>query len=94
MATFAVYHLIHVRTPHQYIPKLVVTDVPGDEELSKELLERAGYQFREFGIAWANHALTEVDVMKSPSDLVARIRQGAGERIAWANLVAQAKAPL
>jgi len=28
MATWCVYHLIHVRTPWQYIPRLVITDVP------------------------------------------------------------------
>ena len=94
MATFAVYHMIHVRTPHQHIPKLVVSDVPEGEELSEELLERAGYQFGEFNIPWANHVLTEVDVKESPSDLVARIRSGDGERIAWGDLVAQAEAPL
>ena len=94
MVTFAVYHLIHVRTPHQYIPKLVITDVPDGDEPTEELLERAGYQFGEFNISWANHALEKVDAKGSPSDLVARIRQGDGERIAWRNLVARAEAPL
>ena len=94
MATYAVYHLIHVRTPYQCIPKLVITDVPDDAELTEELLERAGYQFGEFNIPWANHALEKVDVKESPADLVARIRNGEGERIAWPNLVARAEAPL
>ena len=94
MATFAVYHLIHVRTPHQHIPKLVITDVPEGEEPTEELLERAGYQFGEFNIPWANHALDKVDAKESPADLVARIRQGEGERIAWPDLVARAEAPL
>ena len=94
MATFAVYHMIHVRTPHQHIPKLVITDVPEGEELSEELLERAGYQFGEFDIPWANHVLEQVDAKGSPSDLVARIRSGEGEWIAWPDLVAQAEAPL
>ena len=94
MTTYAVYHLIHVNTPHKHIPKLVVTDVPDDAELSEELLERAGYQFGEFNIPWANHVLEQVDVKTSPSDLVARIRQGDGERIAWADLLAQAESPL
>jgi hypothetical protein len=94
MATYVVYHLIHVHTPYKHIPKLLITDVPEGEEPTRELLERAGYQFGEFNIAWANHVLTKVDVKGSPSDLVARIRQGDGERIAWHDLVAQANAPI
>lgn len=94
MATFVVYHLIHVRTPYQHIPRLVITDVPKDEEPTKELLERAGYQYGELNIPWANHVLAEVNAKNSPSDLVAKIRQGKGERITWADLVAQAEAPL
>lgn len=94
MATWCVYHLIHVRTPHQHIPKLVITDVPEGEKLDKELLERAGYLFSEFGIPWANHVLTQVDAKESPADLVARLRQGEGERISYADLVARAESPL
>ena len=94
MPTWCVYHLIHVRTPHQHIPKLVITDVPEGEEVTEELLERAGYQFGEFDIPWANHGLDEVDVKTSPSDLVARIRQGEGQRITYAELVEKANEPL
>ena len=61
MATYAVYHLIHVHTPYRYIPKLVITNVPEGKEPSEDLLERAGYQFGEFNIPWANHVLAKVD---------------------------------
>ena len=94
MTTWCVYHLIHVRTPHQHLPRLLVTEVPKGAEVTEELLERAGYLFSEFNVAWANHVLTEVDVKGSPSDLVARIREGGFERIAYADLVALAEEPL
>lgn len=91
---YAVYHLIHAQTPHQHNPKLVVTDVPEDEKVTKELLERAGFAYEEFGILWANHVVKEVDARESPADLVAKIRQGVGDRITYADLVAKANAPL
>jgi|YNPBryantNP2012_1023418.scaffolds.fasta_scaffold83531_1 hypothetical protein len=94
MATWCVYHLIHVRTPWQYIPRLVITDVPDDTEVTTDLLERAGYQYEEFGVPWANHGVERLDPKSSPSDLVARVRNGAGERIRWSDLVARAEAPL
>lgn len=94
MATWCVHHLIHVRAPHQHIPKLVITDVPDDVDLSTDLLERAGYLFGEFNIPWANHVLIRVNVQDSPPDLVARIRQGQGERITYEELVEKANAPL
>lgn len=94
MSTYCVYHLIHVRTPHQHLPKLLVTEVPEGAEVTEELLEQAGYQFGEFDTAWANHVLTEVDAQESPSDLVARIRQGEGDHITYADLVAKAEEPL
>lgn len=94
MATWCVYHFIHVRTPYQYIPKLVIRDVPDDVNLTADLLERAGYQFGEFGIPWANHALERVSAKDSPSDLVARIRNGGGARITYAELVSRAEEPL
>ena len=94
MATWCVYHLIHVRTPHQHIPQLVITDVPEDAEITRDLLERAGYQFGEFGIPWANHVITRVDAQESPADLVARIRNGAWRWIAYGDLVSRAFEPL
>jgi len=57
MAKWAVVYLIHVRTPHQHIPKLVVEDVP--DELTadevKDWLEEMGYTFGACGVPWANH---------------------------------------
>lgn len=56
---WAVVHLIHVRTPHRHIPKLFIEDVP-EEVDAKEVrsaLTRAGYNFGEFGMPWANHYL-------------------------------------
>jgi hypothetical protein len=94
MSTYCVYHLIHVRTPHQHLPKLLIADVPEGEEVTEELLERAGFSFGEFGVNWANHVLTEVNAQDSPSDLIARIRQGEGDRIDYADLKARAEAPL
>lgn len=94
MATWCVYHLIHVKTPHQHIPKLVIEDVPDGEKVTEDLLERAGYLFSEFDIPWANHVLEKVDPSTSPSDLVARIRQGDIECINFADLTAKAEAPL
>jgi len=92
--TWCVYHLIHVRTPYQYIPKLVIAEAPEGEAVTTDLLERAGYQFGEFGIPWANHVLEQVDVQDAPSDLVARLRRGEGKWIIYDDLVKQANAPL
>lgn len=94
MATWCVYHLIHVRTPHLYLPKLVISAVPEDVRLNIDLLERAGFQFGEFGVPWANHFLERIDLKNSPSDLIARIRNGEGEHITYDELVARAEAPL
>lgn len=94
MSTWCVYHLIHVRTPHQHIPKLVIRDVPDDVELTTDLLGRAGYQFEEFGIPWANHCLERVSAKTAPDDLVARIRRGEGRRVTYADLIACAEEPL
>jgi len=94
MATWCVYHVIHVRTPHQHIPKLVVTDVPDEEEVTHDLVDRAGFSFGEFEIPWANHALEEVTAGDAPADLVSRIRQGEGDRVTYEELKARAEAPL
>ena len=94
MSTWCVYHLIHVRTPYQHLPKLLVTDVPEGENVTQDLRERAGYQFGESNIAWANHILEEVNAQESPSDLVARIRQGGFERMTYAELLERANDPL
>jgi hypothetical protein len=59
MSTWAVVHHIHVSTPHQHVPLLFIEDVPEEVEEGelRSLLTRAGYQFGEFGIPWANHYL-------------------------------------
>lgn len=93
MSTWTVYHLIHARTPHQHLPKLVVTDVPDGAAVDQDAVERAGYLFQEFNIPWANHVLAEVG-QDSPSDLVGRIRNGEGERITYVDLKARAESPL
>lgn len=91
--TWCVYHLIHVTTPHRHLPKLVITDVPDGSRVETDTLERAGYVFSEFGMPWANHVLCRVDA-DSPADLVGRIRRGEGDRLTYAELVAQAAAPI
>lgn len=93
MATWCVYHLIHVRVPHQHIPVLVIADVPDGEVITRELLERAGYMFGEFGIPWANHAIVKVD-RNAPTDLIARIKRGEGERITYHRLIELANEPV
>lgn len=94
MATWCVYHLIHVSTPHQHIPKLVIREVPDGETVTQDVVERAGYLFQEFDIPWANHVLERVDPIVSPSDLVGLIRQGEGRAVTWAELREKAEAEL
>lgn len=91
--SYVVYHLLHQRTPYEYIPKLVVTDVPDGAELTRDLFARAGYEFSEFGIPWANHDVWPVNA-GLPADLVRRLRNYSGEVIAYGDLVAKANAPL
>lgn len=92
--TWCVYHLIHVRTPHQHIPKLLITEVPQCMTPTFDTIERAGYLFDEFNISWANHVLEKVSTKDSPSDLVSRIRQGDTRRITWGDLIALAEEPI
>ncbi|MCL6478503.1 MAG: hypothetical protein K6T65_08800 [Peptococcaceae bacterium] len=75
MKTYCVYHFIHIHTPYRYLPKLVITNVPDDVMVTEDLVDRAGYDFSEFGIPWANHYLTVVDPVDSPADLVRRIKR-------------------
>jgi|GEM_PF-4111406 len=60
IATWAAYHLIHARVPRQRIPKLLIAQAPDDEEVTRDLLERAGFIFGEFGIPWANHYIEKL----------------------------------
>lgn len=75
MATWAVVHLIHVRAPHQHIPRLIIRGVPEDKSVDWDLVESAGYSFGEFGIPRANHYITCVSPTESPSDLVGAVRR-------------------
>lgn len=75
MATWAVVYLIHVCTPHQHVPKLIIRGVPDNATIDWETVERAGYSFGEFGIPRANYYITRVDPARSPSDLVGAIRR-------------------
>lgn len=63
---WAVVYLIHVQTPYRHIPVLFIEDVPEDVEEGelRSLLTKAGYQFGEFGIPWANHYLTPEEKWK------------------------------
>jgi len=57
MNVWAVVHVIHQHAPPRHVARLFITDVPGDvtpRDLTRALT-RAGRQFGEFGIAWANH---------------------------------------
>jgi hypothetical protein len=93
MATWVVYRLIRALTPPQHIPKLLITQVPEDRKVTRDLLERAGFFFEEFGELWANHYIEKIGP-DSPSDLVGRARNPSVPRITWAELVEQANAPV
>jgi len=56
---WAVVWHIHQRTPHRHVAQLFITDVPRDVTARdlQRALTRAGRQFGEFGIPWANHHL-------------------------------------
>ncbi len=77
MKNYVVYHLIHVNTPHQHNPKLVVTGVPNDVDLTTEDVDRGGYQFGEFNRAWCNYYLEEIEEKGKnlASDLVAKLHE-------------------
>lgn len=94
MNSYCVYHFIHATTPYRYIPRLVIDDVPVEHGPDKQLIERAGYNFSEFGIPWANHGIMRLDPQESPADLVGAIRRGEVERITYDELVALAESPL
>lgn len=66
MSTWAVVCVIHVHTPYRHIPQLFIEDVPEEIEEGelRSLLTKAGYQFGEFGIPWANHYLAPQDKWK------------------------------
>jgi len=84
---WAVVHHIHVRIPHQHIPKLFIEKVPDSvtESEIKSVLTRAGYWFGEFGIRWANHYLAPQTEWED--EVVGAFNAGEVECITWDELV-------
>jgi len=57
MNVWAVVHVIHQHAPPRHVARLFITDVPGDvtaRDLTRALT-RAGRQFGEGSVPWANH---------------------------------------
>jgi len=83
----AVVFLIHVRTPHQHIPKLFIKNVPKnvDEHHLKVLLEENGYCYGEFGIPWANHYI-ELGISKAHPQVKGAWRRGDVEVVDYNDL--------
>ena len=84
---WAVVHEIHIRVPHEYIPKLVITDVPIDVEGHelRYLIDSAGYYFGEFGVRWANHRLWPSK--EWPAEVIGAWRRGDVEVVSYDELV-------
>jgi hypothetical protein len=63
-----VAHVIHVRTPYVYTPRLFVTDVPEGTSKSHlwDLIDEYE-EFGEFGVLHANHCLCPLDKDSPPS---------------------------
>lgn len=89
MTTWAVIHHMHVQTPHRYIPQLFIEDVPeGVEEGElRSLLTKAGYQFGEFGIPWANHYLAKEEDWKD--EVVGAYKRGDVKTISYNDIATQ-----
>jgi len=89
MATWAVIHHIHVSTPHQHIPQLFIENVPEDVEEGelRSLITKAGYQFGEFGIPWANHYLAPQDKWKD--EVVGVYKTGDVKTISYNDIATQ-----
>jgi len=88
MKSYVIYHVIHIHTPHQYHPKLVITDVPDEVDLSEEDVNRGGYEFGEFGMAWANHSLRQIaDKKDLPAELVAKLHGDGYRTVSYDDLV-------
>jgi len=84
MATWFVYHYIHVRTPHRTIPKLFITDVPDDQKVTWELVDEYR-EFGEFNTPHANHGIEKLTADSDPA--VKRAwREGDVERVAFGEL--------
>ena len=88
MKSYVVYHLIHVQTPHQHNPELVITDVPDGVELTEDDVTRFGYLFGEVGSAWCNYVLQEIiDKDKMPADLVAQLYSDSYKTVSYNELI-------
>ena len=83
---WAVVHLIHIRTPHRHIAKLFIDNVPEDVTAKqlRSALTRAGWQFGEFGVPWANHYLSPETEWED--EVVGAYRQGGVKTIDWSEI--------
>jgi hypothetical protein len=86
MATWCVAHVIHVTTPFEYRPRLVIKDVPNDVEITWEDIELAGYYYGEFGVPRGNHWLTRI-TRKSPWGLRRAVRRAHDVTITYDDLL-------
>jgi len=86
---WAVVHLIHVRTPHQHIAKLFIKNVPEDVSAKqlRSALTRAGWQFGEFGVPWANHYISPETEWED--EVVGAYRRGGIKVIDWEDIAPQ-----
>lgn len=89
MSTWAVVYVIHVHTPYRHIPQLFIEDVPEEIEGGelRSLLTKAGYQFGEFGIPWANHYLAPQDKWKD--EVVGVYKSGDVKTISYNDIAPQ-----
>ena len=66
-----------IRTfPPQYVPRLLITGVPPEVEITEWLLREAGYSFERL-IPWVSHGV--VDFEEFPDDLLERVRGGGSD---------------
>jgi len=89
MNVWAVVHAIHQGAPPRHVARLFITDVPGDvtaRDLTRALT-RAGRQFGEFGIAWANHYVAPRAAWRDEVELA--WRRGDVACVAYAELAAR-----
>ena len=70
------YRVVRTAFPPQYIPRLIITDVPPEVEITEELLQMAGYCLERF-TPWVNHRVIDFD--EFPADLLERVRGGGSD---------------
>jgi len=89
MSTWAVVYVIHVHTPYRHIPQLFIENVPEEIEGGelRSLLTKAGYQFGEFGIPWANHYLAKEEDWKD--EVVGVYKSGDVKTISYNDIAPQ-----